>query len=105
MAPVKVQVTEQDIRDGWAWSYARLMEYKNPRPWLAEERHKHCPVALAMKRAFKYRGVSAMTYRLGGKSREYRTPELVSDWMMTFDYGFKVEPFDFEITEDSLIKD
>lgn len=101
MKPIKVQITKKDIQDGWNWCYARLVH--GPKPWLVEVRHQHCPVAIALKRAFKFKGVAAGTYRIECKGKQYRTPETVSDWMSNFDYGFDVEPFEFEITEEMVI--
>ncbi len=102
MNPIKVQITKKDIQDGWQWSFARLVS--GPKPWLIDTRHQHCPVAIALKRAFKFKGVSSGSYRIESKGKQYRTPEAVSDWMCNFDYGLPVEPFEFEITEAMRIK-
>jgi hypothetical protein len=94
---MKVQVTEKDIKDGWRWSFARLVN--TPKPWQIDERHRNCPVALALTRAYKFK-VFAETYNIYVRGKKFRTPEVVSDWMQSFDYGFPVTPFEFELVEE-----
>jgi hypothetical protein len=83
-----VSVTDDDIRKGWKWSWVRCGG--------DNRRCAQCPVALALARATRKKCL-AYTYWLHVGGSKHRTPEAVSDWMMDFDYGKDVKPFQFEI--------
>ena len=84
----KFQVTQEDIDNGI-----------RSRPFL-------CPVALCMQRTLKKNvrvgfGVIEVfdpIYRVFNK--EYYTPDKVVGFAYAFDYGQKVEPFEFELDVD-----
>ena len=101
---VTVTVTEQDIKNGWDWCGRRMMRrYGEAFPRFEHKRLEHCPVAIAMARTFGQK-IVAETYRLHVGDLEYRTPEIVSDWMYDFDIEKPVSPFSFQIdTENDLI--
>lgn len=97
---VTVNVTEDDIRNGFQWSYIRIAQNKKLNDRQKEkqqmDRLRHCPVAIALNRTFGCQCV-AETYRLNINGVPHRTPEIVSDWMDEFDRGNEVKPLSFDL--------
>ena len=58
-----------------------------------------CPVARALKRAFKAERVDASFCRLTVDGRRYATPDAVETFMRRFDERSAVEPFEFELRD------
>jgi len=98
---VTIEVTADDIKHGWEWSGQRMMRrYGKTFQKFEHKRCEHCPVAIAMARVFGEK-IVAETYRLHVGKIQYRTPEVVSDWMSDFDMEKEVKPFKFEIETDN----
>jgi hypothetical protein len=99
-----VEVTEQDIKSGWDWCAVRMMKkYGKMYSKFENKRSEHCPVAIALARTFGEK-IFAETYRLTVGNVEYRTPEIVSDWMSDFDVERPIKPFSFELdTEKDIL--
>lgn len=94
---VTVVVTDQDLKNGWEWAGQRMMKkYGKMFPSVEHKRCFHCPVAIALARTFGEKAI-AETYRLHIGNIQYRTPEIVSDWMSDFDNLKDVQPFSFNI--------
>lgn len=60
-----------------------------------------CPVALAMRRAFPRKLVSAGLYHLTVRTDEYATPAALRNFMNLFDAYQKVAPFSFRLPKKS----
>jgi len=100
---VIVEVTEQDIKHGFEWSYIRMTKkYGKNFDKFEMKRCEYCPVAIALARTFGQK-VYAETYRLTIGDRKYRTPEIVSDWMYEFDKGLTNKPFSFELNDETEV--
>jgi predicted HD phosphohydrolase len=98
---VTVEVTRQDIKHGWDWSYWRLQQkYGKNFHKVERKRCEFCPVAIALARTFGQKSI-AETYRLHVGGVVYRCPEVVSDWMYDFDNGMDVQPFSFELDNEN----
>lgn len=94
---VRVEVTNEDLKHGWDWSYTRLhKKYGKNFHRVENKRCEHCPVAVALARTFGQKAI-AETYRLHIGGVVHRCPEGVSDWMYDFDKGFDVKPFSFDL--------
>lgn len=74
-----VEVTKADIQEGARWE-----------SW-------YCPVALALRRTFETRAVSASLAFLRIWDRLVDTPERVSCFIRDFDGSKPVEPFQFTL--------
>jgi hypothetical protein len=77
-----VQVTNKDIKDG-----VKLSCFD-------------CPISYALLRKLKlnYRAISvAKTIKIGGLLSHAAIPELMEKWIITFDKGLPVEPFEFKL--------
>lgn len=94
-----IEVTPDDLKQGWDWSWGRIKNIKDDkiREKKLELQCYNCPVATALNRIFKTKNSIAEYYRLTINGVVHRTPEVVSDWMGTFDYALPVEPFSFEL--------
>ena len=96
-----VDVTTEDIKAGWEWSGRRMMrKYGKTFPKFENKRCEHCPVAIALARTFGQK-ISAETYRLYVGDLQFRTPEIVSDWMSDFDDEKEVKPFSFQVDTEN----
>lgn len=94
-----IDVTEEDIKNGWNWAMVRIIDEEND-----QKRCYYCPIAISLKRTFNSEKVIAATYYLMIKEKKYRTPEIVSDFMLDFDYGKQVTPFSYELDLNELYR-
>lgn len=100
-----VEVTADDIKNGWEWAGVRMLaKYGKMAPSYIPKQLANCPVSIALSRTTGERSM-AEYYRLTVSNRVYRTPEIVSDWIYDFDMArIEVQPFSFELKEEDEIK-
>lgn len=84
---MKIKVTKQDIEDG------------------IRSNSDACPVALAVRRAFKLQlhdDVCVTGHRIHIKNTLYFGPRWLNNFVGTFDCGGKVKPVSFEIKKRGI---